>query len=96
MAALAAASIALAACGSDDAAGDGPQAELADAAIAAIADFNTDGAIAVDEDCIREIVGALSDEEAAAGLEVFENPDSDSEAFDVTGEKIEDDCFSPA
>ncbi len=89
---LAAASLVLTACGGDDSV----QQELADEARAAIEPFAERQGIDVDEDCVRNIISELSDEEAEAGLGVFADPDSDSEAFDATGEQIEDECFSAA
>jgi hypothetical protein len=93
-AAVAVVALALTACGSDDDGGGGAQSELADEVIAALEDFASEDGIEFDEDCVRDIVGEMSDDDADESLEVLQNPDSDSDAFDATGERIETECFT--
>lgn len=95
LAALSATALLLVACGgSDDDAVASPQDELADTALELIDGIAEEEGIEVSNDCVRDIISGLSDEEAAAGLAALNDPDSDSEAFDPIGELIEDECFS--
>jgi hypothetical protein len=61
-AAVSVAALVLAACGGDDDGGSGPQSEVADMVIE---DMKAEGFV-VDEDCVRDAVGELSDDDAQA------------------------------
>ena len=71
IAALSALSLVVVACGGDDSGGDGAQAELADRLIADAESEELD----VDEGCVREQIGELSDDDAQLLLDNFDADD---------------------
>lgn len=91
VAGLAVGALALAACGDDDGGGDSVQDEVADLLID---DFNEGGeeveGMELDEGCVRDVSGQLSDEDAQAILDAGANaaPDVSSDADELLAELI--------
>jgi hypothetical protein len=74
--------LALAACGGDDDGGSGVQGEVADMMIDAMNEsFSEEGieGIDLDEDCVRDAVGQLSDDDAQKILDA--GPDNEPEGL---------------
>lgn len=83
VAGLAVGALALAACGDDDGGGS-PQDEVADLLIGDLEGENLEG-VEIDEDCIRDVTGRLSDEDAQALVDA--GPDGDAE-ISAAGEEV--------
>jgi hypothetical protein len=85
------ATLAIAACGSDDdgggSGGDSVQDQAADQAIAEAAGED----IQLDEDCVRDVAGELSDEDAQAIIDA--GPDGDAELSEA-GEALSSQLFN--
>jgi len=80
---IAVAALVLAGCGGGD--DGGQQGEVADMMLEAA---ETDG-VALDEDCVRDVAGQLSDEDAAAIIEAGPEGDADVSAeADALGEEM--------
>lgn len=86
VAGLAAGALVLAACGGDDDDGGGgsPQDQVADLLLTELEGEELEG-VTVDEDCVRDVTGQLSDEDAEAIVEA--GPDGDPDVS-VSGEEI--------
>lgn len=88
VAGIAVGALALAACGGDDddGGGDSPQDQVADMLLQELDGSEADmEGVTIDEDCIRDITGDLSDEDAQAIVDA--GPDGDPEVS-VSGEEL--------
>ena len=90
LAATAAATLLLAACGGDDdSGGDSPQDQVADMMIDALnAEFESEelqGVASLDEDCVRDAAGELSDDDAQKIIDA--GPDGDPEGLSTSAEE---------
>ncbi len=83
VAGLAVSALALAACGDDDGGGS-PQDEVADLLLGDLEGEDLEG-VEVDEDCIRDVTGQLSDEDAQAIIDA--GPDGEADISDA-GEEV--------
>lgn len=87
LAATAAATLLLAACGGDDDGGGSPQDQVADMMIDAINEEfegqDLEG-VSIDEDCVRDATGELSDDDAQKILDA--GPEGDPEGLSTSAE----------